>query len=185
MPPASSCARASEGMHDIARAACVSGWPVVGIVKALLAERLVRVECVDPELRFRSILVDPAEVRAVLSREASEDFVCVDEVARMLRIRRYAVSSFLKLRDPSGAAYLRAHFVQSAEDRRTRVFSKSEVMKFLDEHITLSEIAAQSGSRTRWVKPKLDARGIGPIATASEVRRYYYRRSDVAGIMPL
>ena len=30
------------------------------------------------------ILIDPAEVRAVLSREASADFVHADEVARML-----------------------------------------------------------------------------------------------------
>lgn len=131
------------------------------------------------------ILIDPAEVRAVLSREASADFVHADEVARMLGIKRYSVSSFLKLRDPSGGAYLQAHFVQNAEGRRTRVFSRSELMMFLDEHVTLTDIAAQSGCQPRWLKPKLDARGIGPIATRSEVSCYFYRRSDLAGIMPL
>jgi hypothetical protein len=177
--------QASNGMGDIARVASATGWSMVDIVKALLAGRLVQVECVDPALRFMGVLVNPTEVRSVLSREASADFISADEAERMLGIKRYGVSRFLKLRDPSGAAYLRAHFVRDAEGRRIRVFSRCELARFLDEHTTLTDIAAQSGNHPRWIKPQLDARGIEPIAPKSRAARYFYRRSDLAGIMPL
>ena len=172
----------SAGMVDIVRAARASGWSVVDIVTALLAGRLARVECVDPELRFAGVLVDPAEVRTVLSHEVSEDFVCLDEAARMLRTNRYRVNSFLKLRDAAGTAYLTAHFVENAEGARTRVFSRSELTGFLEAHVTLSDIAAEAGRKPRWIKPELDARGVSPIATKSGVGCYFYRRSDLAGI---
>lgn len=172
----------SAGMADIVTAARASGWSVVDIVRALLAGHLAHVECVDPELRFASVLVDPAEVRTVLSHGVSEDFVCLDEAARMLRIDCYRMSSFLKLRDETGTGYLHAHYVYSAEAKRTRVFSRSELAGFLEEHVTMTDIAAQSGIVPRSVKRRLEARGVAPIVPESRVGRRFYRRRDLAGI---
>lgn len=57
----------SEGVMDIVSAAEAARWPVVDIVRGLLGGLFETVEVVDPDLKFKGILVDPAEVRAVLT----------------------------------------------------------------------------------------------------------------------
>ena len=47
--------RPAPGMTDIVSAAGISRWPVVDIVRGILAGRFTRVECADTGLRFKGV----------------------------------------------------------------------------------------------------------------------------------
>lgn len=57
-------------------------------------------------------------------------------------------------------------------------------MAFLKAHITLTEIASRLDTQPRWIKPQLDARGIKPIGPSTGIGRTFYRRRDVAALLP-
>lgn len=175
--------QATEGMCDIPRAARASGWSVVDIVRALLASRLSHVECVNPELRFLAVLVDPNEIRTVLARESSGDLVSFAEAARLLGIKRYGVRRFLSLRDDHGHPYLHVHSIQNADGGRMNFLSRSEIASFLGSYVTLPEIAAQIGSQPRHAKARLAAAEISPVNDADGIGRTFYRRKDAETIM--
>ena len=173
-----------SSMIDIAAAAEISRWPVVDIVDGILAGRFKSVACPKPELRFKGVLVDPAEVRAVLGRQLCDDHISVDEAARLLDLLPVGVLSLAKCRDAAGEPYLREDFVLNTKGTRKRMFLKADVQKFLKEHIALRDVASVGGIAPRWMKPQLDARGIAPIAPHRGIGRLYYRRSDLGGLAP-
>jgi|GEM_PF-718268 len=175
--------KATDGMCDIPMAARASGWSVVDIVRALLASQLRTVECINPELRFMSVLVDPKEIRAVLTRGSSGDLVGFAEAARLLGIKRYGVRKFLALRDAHGHPYLHVHSVQNAEGGKINLVPRSEIERFLASHVALTEIAAQVGSSKRYAKARLAAAEIGPVNDADGIGRTFYRRRDAEIIL--
>jgi hypothetical protein len=171
------------GMVDIAAAAEISRWPVVDIVDGILAGRFKSVACPDSELRFKGVLVDPEEVRAVLSRQNCDDHITIEEAARLLDLLPFGVSSLAKLHDSAGTPYLCEKFVENAKGTRCRVFSRSEVQEFLKSYVALRDIAAGAGLAPRWMKERLDARGVAPIAPHRGIGRLYYRRSELGDLV--
>lgn len=172
----------SEGMTDIVTAAGKSRWPVPDIVAALLAVRLTQVECTDPALRFKGVLVSPDEVRRVLARQGAQDHIGVHDAARILDMKPFGITTLVKLRDPSGQPVLREHTVTNAKGVQTRVYSRAEVEAFRDRHVALREIGAVRGLAPKWMKEALDAQGIQPIAPYTGLGRLYYRRDDLARV---
>lgn len=173
----------THGMFDIPRAARASGWSVVDIVQALIAGRLCKVECVDPALRFIGVLVDPAEVCAVLRQDYSYDLVSFDEAACLLGIKRYGVRKFLQHRDQDGNLFLNLNTIPNAEGSPIEFLSRKEVERFLERHISLVEIASQLNSNPRFAKAQLTKAGITPVNDAEGIGRTFYRREDSTAIM--
>lgn len=172
----------TEGMLSITHAARASGWSVVDIVRVLLAGRLTRVEYVDPGLGFMAVLVDAAEVSAVLRQEVSGDLVSFDEAARLLGIKRYGVRKFLRLRDRAGKPFLNIHSILNAAGRPVEHISREGIDRFLESHVALVDIAARQKSHPKATKERLAAANILPAIDVNGIGRTFYRRADAASI---
>lgn len=172
----------SECMTDIVTAAGISRWPVVDIVSGILVGRFAQVECADPDLRFKGVLVDLEEIREVLGRLASSDHVGVHEAAQILDVTTSCISTLAKLHDPSNAPYLREMATENTKGVRTRIYSKTELLAFRDRHLSLSDIATRQGLAPRWMKVRLDNLGVKPIASPKALGRLYYRRADLGDL---
>lgn len=174
----------SDGMADIVTAAGISRWPVVDIVNGILAARFMRVECADPSLRFKSVFVDPVEIRSVLGRQVSDDHVNAHEAARMLGMQTAGIRTLVKLRDHTGAPFLNEEAIENTKGVRTSVYLRTELRTFRDEHTPLREIASRQGMLPRWMKVRLDAAGVMPIAPYKGLGALYYRRADLGEFAP-
>jgi hypothetical protein len=174
--------RPTDGMCDIPRAARATGWSVVDIVGAVLAGRLREVECVDPELKFMGVLVNPAEIDAILLKEKSDDLVGFDEGARLLGIKRYGVRKFLRHRDQNGKPFLNLHTIKNAQGSPVHLLSRGEIEGFLDAHVALVEIASEMNCRPKLAKTRLTAAQIVPVIDDKGVGRIFYRRVCVSGV---
>jgi len=174
----------SEGMTDIVTAAVISRWPVADIVAGIFAGLFARVECTDPGLRFKGVLVSPDEVRRMLNRQGAEDHIGIREAAHILDMRPYGFSTLVKLRDTSGQPFVREHRVANAKGVEGRVYSRVDVEAFRDRHVALRDIGAVHGLSPKWIKEKLDGQGILPIAHYKGIGRLYYRRDDLIRFDP-
>lgn len=170
---------ASEGMLDIVRAAEVSRWPVLDIVTGILAGKFARLECIDPGLKFKGLLVDPVEVRAVLLCQAADGFIAVDEAARRIAMKPHHVTALAKMADRDGTPYLPARFAQNSKGVETRVFSEAGIERFMSAHVTLKDFAAEQGLSAKVMRCILAACGIQPITEARSLGRIFYRRADL------
>lgn len=168
---------ASEGLMDLVSAAELSRWPVIDIIAAVLSGSLGRVEIVDPALKFKGVLVDPTEVREVLSRQGREGLVGPDEAGRISGLSRPALNSLTRIRRPSGRPWLTAHQMVNSKGAPVRLYSAQELKEFLDRHVSLRDYAAQHGISAKAMKQRLESCGIEPIADNHCLGRFYYERS--------
>lgn len=168
----------SDGVMDIVSAAEAARWPVIDIVRGLLGGVFETVEVVDPDLKFKGILIDPTEVRAVLTREKAEGRVELEEAARIIGMPPHGLSALARMRKPCGAAYVTEHFVENSKGKRIRLFALEELLQFRKEHISLTEIAQTEHFSTKVMKMKMDGRGIEPVAPKYELGRIWYRREN-------
>lgn len=182
MRPTQRVEKATAGMCDIPRAARATGWSVVDIVQGLLAGKFNKVECADPGQRFLGVLVDPREVRRVLSEEHSRDLVTFEEAACLLEIKHSGVRPLLHLRDRTGLPFLNEQFIPNAEGGMVNFVSRKEIEAFLERHITLADIAARLNCDRKLAKARLLAAKIWPVNTAERIGRTFYRREDVEPI---
>ena len=141
----------------------MSPWPAIDIINGTLAGLFSKVEIVDPTLKFKGVLVDPMEVREVLSREREAGRVGVDEATRILGMTRFGVSTLAKLRTLLGEPYLRERHFENAKGVRMRLFALEELQIFVRDHISLMEYARSLSFPLKVMKRKLDANGIEPI----------------------
>lgn len=84
MAQATRVSTASPGVKDLVSAAEIARWPVLDIVNGILSGLFDRVEVVDPALKFKGVLVDPEEVRFVLSRNKAAGRVGIEEAAALI-----------------------------------------------------------------------------------------------------
>lgn len=116
---------------------------VVDIVGTVLAGRLCRVECVNPELRFMAVLINPTKIDAVRRREKTHDLVDFDEGARLLGIKRYGVRKFLQHREQNGDPFLNLRTITNAQGSPVHLLSRGAIEQFLDAHVALVEIGGE------------------------------------------
>lgn len=170
----------SDGMMNIVDAAEASRWPVIDIINGILSDMFSKVELCEPALKFKAVLVDPREVREILSRAKSEGGVGFDEAARILGMPIPGLNALSRMRRPNGTAYVEERSIPNAKGIGIRVFSLDDLHAFLKEHISLKEYAEEQGVAPKWMKVRLDAKGIEPISPKYELGRVWYRREDLA-----
>lgn len=169
----------SDGMLDIVDAAEASRWPVIDIINGILSGMFAKVEFVDPALKFKAVLVDPREVREILTQAKSEGGVGFDEAARILDMPIHGLNALSRMRRADGAAYVEERSVANAKGIGVRIFALDHLHAFLKEHISLKEYAEAQGVAPKWMKVRLDAQGIEPISPKYELGRVWYRREDL------
>ncbi|MEM1352294.1 MAG: hypothetical protein AAGF27_08105, partial [Pseudomonadota bacterium] len=157
----------------------VSRWPVMDIVKGILEGLFTCVEVVEPSLKFKGIMVDPAEVREALARKKADGYVSLDEGARIIGMPKFGLSALAKLRAPDGTHYARDHWLQNSKGAKMRVFERADLERFRKQHISLKEIAEAARFSPKGMKMELDARGLMPVAPRFELGRIWYRRDEI------
>lgn len=170
---------ASPGVMDIVAAAEVSRWPVLDIVNGVLSGLFSRVEVEDPALKFKGVLVDPEEIRTVLSRNKAAGRVSIEEAAALIGMPVQGVNALLRLRDGDGAPFLREYPEVNAKGATVRLFDVAEILAFRRGHVSLKEIAEAQSFSPKVMKMKMDACGAVPLAPGYELGRIWYRKADV------
>ena len=64
------------------------------------------------------------------------------------------------------------------------MYSRTEVRAFRDGHVPLRDIASHQGLLPRWMKVRLDALGVTPIAPYKGLGALSYRRADLGEFAP-
>lgn len=177
MTAAAKVSESSDGMTDLVAAAEVSRWPVIDIITGVLSGSFVRVEVVDPALKFKGVLVDPIEVREVLSRQDGARLVGADEAARLTGLSRPALNALTRIPRPDGGAWLSVREKRNAKGAAVRLFPVDQLEDFLAEHISLKAYAAERKWSSKSAKMKLEQEGIRPVVDDHSLGRFYYRRT--------
>lgn len=177
---ASLVTEADKGMSDVVAASEIARWPVLDIVKAIMAGLLSKVQVVDQNLKFKGILVDPSEVKEVLLREKSGDGIGAVEAARRLNMSAANLNFLAKLTDVAGKPYVQEHFMENSKGAKMRFFSAEDIAAFLRDHISLKDYAESLMFSSQVMRMKLEGRGIKPIIKEYGLGRLYYRKADLA-----
>lgn len=180
MSKATCVAAPSDGMQDILTASITSRWPVVDIVGAVLSGGLSRVEVVDPALKFKGILVNPAEVATALANLTASGLISLERAVEMIGLSPLAAVAVLNMTAPDGTDYIPKHFVTNAKGVDVRMFRASEIQLFRDTHIGLVDLAASEGMSPKSMKSILSGKGIHPLPARQAAVPNIYRRSDIA-----
>lgn len=172
-------AAASDGMMDIMSAAEKSRWPAMDIVRGVLSGMFSKVEMVEPNLKFKGILVDTNEVRDVLTRSQLKGYVGIEEAVELIGMPQQGVNNLVRLSDDDGMPYLSERAVLNAKGKKVRLFAMDEILLFRKKHISLLDIAVAQNLSPKVMKVKLDGRGLMPLAPKYELGRIWYRRADL------
>ena len=170
---------AKEGMLDIVSAAETSRWPVMDIVRGILSGLFMKVEVVNRDLKFKGVLVDPAEVRIILKRNQLEGCVGIEEAAQLISMPQQGLNKLIRMRKADGSPYITERIVVNAKAVPVRLFAVEEIIAFRRDYVSLKEIAEADMFSSKVMKMKLDGRGLVPLAPKYELGRVWYRRVDL------
>ncbi|MFC2970195.1 TniQ family protein [Acidimangrovimonas pyrenivorans] len=170
---------ASDGMLDLIAASEIARLPVVDIVQLVLDGKLERLELLPEELRFRSVLVDPDEVREVSSKNGEDLGFAQDKVASLFGLTSSHVNALRTQCDDTGRPFLNGTPLANARGTIRFRYASEEVERFAQDYVSLVELAENQGKTPREVKKELLDQGIAPIAELSRLPRDYYRRVDL------
>ena len=172
-------AEPSAGMKTVIEASEAARWPTIDIVRVVLEGRLSRIELLPEDRKFKSVLVDPQEVKRILDRDQARDRLSIEAVAQRLRLTNWAVRSLMNETDRDGRPFL-AHVTETNSKGAAReYFEVAEIERFETSHVDLAELAKELGVHSRKLPVRLAQRGIEPILPRVRLNRFYYRRSDL------
>jgi hypothetical protein len=164
---------------DIVEAARLSRWPVADIVELLLARGLSRVEIIAAVRGFKSVRVDPEEVRQVLEARRSEGRLSVKEAADRLGFPQWGIRALTTERDRDGRPFLRATICRNGNGTELQYFEPEEIERFAAAHVDFGTIAAERGINLKAVGRMLRETGVEPILPRWKLNKQVYRRADL------
>lgn len=170
---------ASAGMVDAIAAAEIARQTVTDIVRLILDGRLSRIELLSEDLRFRSVLVDPDEVRRAAEEIEDELGLPTREVAERLGIAPSGVSRLRETCDPAGRPVLAAMEVTNARGTIRYRFSEDEVARFKAHHVSLTDLSMEREMSSKAMSKWLRESNIKPIARRELLNAAIYRRADL------
>ncbi len=171
--------KTSDGMADIITASQRTHVPVVDIVKAILAGDLTKVEILDPNLKFKGLLVDTSEIRKVISCVKTPGFVWKSEAAHLLGLNAQDLSKLADMRHANGSPIFTVHFEEAEGLQAQQMIDLKDVHAFQSEYILLKEYASHLQQTPSVVSMRLKELGVEAIASHPRLSRKIYRRADI------
>lgn len=168
-----------SGMTDVISASQLARQPVVDIVRLVLDGELSHIELLAEDLRFKSVLVDPDEIRKVVATKERELGLTAEEVASRLGIFPSGVTHLRKTPDRDGKPFISATEIVNATGAVKYRFAVEEVDRFEAAHAALSTLAAERGVTSKAMAARLREAGISPIVRREYLNAAIYRRSDL------
>lgn len=169
----------SAGMMDTIAASEIARETVADIVQLLLDGRLSRIEIVSEDLKFRSVLVDPKEVRRAAEEVDDACGLSAAEVAKRLGILKSGVSHLRGTRDPDGDPFLPVIEIPNARGTIRYRFSEDAVARFAAHHVSLTDLAKERGLSSKAMASRLRGQNIEPIKPRTCLGAAIYRRADL------
>lgn len=171
--------QASRGMKDAIEASEIARETATDIVRLVLERRLSRVEVVSAELRFRSVLVDPAEVKLLAEQKAAAIGYSAREVGRRLGIFASGVTWLRKTVDGDGRPLLAAEEAINARGTVRYRFAEAEVARFERAYASLTTLALEYGQSSKSMARRLREAGAEPIMRRELLNALIFRRADL------
>ena len=170
--------QSSDKVLSLKLAADASRWSMFDIVSGIKNGVLRSAEIVDLDEKLSGILIDPQEVRYVLSRRLKNGFVGIDEAVEISGLPADGVSYLARLKKPSGQPYLVKETAKNLKGKDVRIFKKEDLENFKNEHISLIDLSERRNIHFRILKSQLSKQGVNPIVPNVRLGRVYYRRAD-------
>jgi len=171
--------RPGVGMMNMIEASEAARWPTLDIVRLVLEGALDRIELLDAGLGFKSVLVDPAEVKVVLDRRAAQERLAAADVAKALSITSSGVRHLVSYPDRDGRPFLVPETVKNSKGAVRHYFTQAEIDRFRATYVTLAELVASRGQSAKAIRKAFAEAGIAPIMPRPKLEAYVYRRSDI------
>ena len=169
----------SNGMVDVIAASEIARETVTDIVRLVLTGDLSRVEVVEPEFRFRSVFVDPEEVKALSEQKAAEIGLSAQEVGKRLEVFSSGVSWLRKTMDRDGRPFLVAMETTNARGTVRYRFAETEVERFEQAHSSLTNLAKEFGRSSKALMQQFKEAGVEPIMRRELLNAAIFRRADL------
>ena len=167
------------GMMDTIAASEIARQTVTDIVRLMLDGHLSRIEILSGDLKFRSALVDPQEVRQVAAEIENARGLTPAEVATRLGIDHAGVAHLRDARDPDGHSLLPAIETSNARGTIRYRYSDDAVARFAACHVSLPDLAKERGLSARAMAKRLRDLNIEPIMSRDRLQAAIYRRADL------
>ena len=171
--------RGGESMVNVIVAARISRWPVIDIVRLVLDGGLRRVELDHPDRKFKSVLVDPEEVRRVLDARQANGRLTIVEAASRLNLRTGGIRALMSVPDRDGRPFLAASGETNGNGAVRHFFDVPDLDRHAAAHVDLDEISIARGIVPKILRGQLSAAGIEPILPRRRLGRHVYRRADL------
>lgn len=171
--------QASPGMMNAIDASEATRETVTDIVRLVLEGRLSRIELLSAEHRFRSVLVDPDEVKAQSERKAAEIGYSAQEAGKLLGISSSGVGWLRKTVDHDDRPFLAAEENVNARGTVRHRFSEAEVARFERAHTSLTSLAKDGGLSSKAMMRSLKQSGAEPIMRRELLNALIFRRADL------
>lgn len=181
MAAASKVDAASGGLVDILAASEIARCPAIDIVQGILDAKFGQVEILDPSLKFKSILVNPTEVRGILVPNVIGNLISVGQAAEFLNMKPSQVLGLARVSDENGKLILSEYFLTNGKGAKTQYFDFNEIADFAKHHVSLAVYTKGFECGSKSAKVQLDAKGVQPIAHRLGLGGFYYRRADLVG----
>ena len=166
-------------MTDTIEASELARVPVADIVRFVLEGQLARVETGCEELRFRSVFVDPEEVRKVSEEVEAGYGLSPKEVADLLDLKLLAIDLLRANCDEDGKPFLSASTFTNARGTIKYRYAEDEVSRFLQKYVKLQAYAGELGIDTQPAGVRLRNAGIKPIMDHKLLQAKVFRRKDL------
>lgn len=170
---------ASAGMIDTIAASELARVPVADIVRFVLEGQLARVETGCEKLRFRSVFVDPEDVRRVSEEVEAGYGLSPKEVADLLDLKLLAIDLLRANCDEDGKPFLSASTFTNARGTIKYCYAEDEVSRFLQKYVKLQAYAGELGIGTQPAGVRLRNAGIKPIMDHKLLHAKVFRRKDL------
>lgn len=167
----------SEGMCDVIATSEIARAPVIDIVRMVLDGRVSKIETLDAEMGFRSVLVDPQEVRAAVAASGSEKGLAAADVADILGIFTSGVTHLHCSQDRDSRPFLAAIPMRNFRGTVRYRFEPEEVELFAASHVKLGDLAQERGVSAKAMRKSLSESGIEPILDRKFLNAAYYSRA--------
>ena len=171
--------RPGDGMVNVIVASEVVRWPVNDIVRIVLDYDISKIELLSADLKFKSVLVDPAEVCHGIEALQAKGRLSVTEVAKRLKTEPWCVRSLASNHDRNGRPFLPAFLEKNTKGAARAYFEIDDVASFESTHVDLKDLAEARGSTAKILRKQLSGAGIEPILPRPKLNRLVYRRADV------
>ncbi|WP_159441698.1 TniQ family protein [Roseivivax lentus] len=168
-----------QQMIDVITASELVRVPVVDIVRMVLDGQLSNIELLDLENGFRSVLVDPSEVRSAVDRADEQSGLSAREVANELEIFSSGPSQLRKNLDRDGQPFLKAVEIRNSKGKAKHRYAPAEVERFKKRYVKLGDLANERGISAKAMSKRLRENGVSTIVPRNLLNAAFYRRADL------